>query len=204
MLLIIIFTVLLYIGFGVLYFNSQNSKSKMGGKIASSKTLWLFLALYVYYCLPVFLLFDFGLNSFQWLLWIILSIMILRLVVQGILMYYLKAWKPIYGMLFNGGTILVVAICILISMMQSSIDFWSTEFNVIFYAFLIMLFTSIDSYYAYHFEKIVEGKTQGNDAIWFADQSSGKFDKILKVTRRNNIICLLLVIVLLTKIASHT
>ena len=88
--------------------------------------------------------------------------------------------------------------------MQFPIELQSTEFNTLFYASLIILFTLIDSYYAFHFDKIVKGKTQGDDAIWFADQSSGKFDKILKVTRRNNIICLLLVIVLLIKIATHT
>ena len=176
----------------------------MGGKIAPSKTLWLFLALYVYYCLPLILIFGTGNNSFDWILWIILSIMVLRLVVQGISMYALKNWKPIYGMLFNGGTILVVVICIVLALMESEIDFRSQEFNIIYYAFLIILFTSIDSYYAFHFDKIVEGKTQGNDAIWFADSSSGKFDKVLKVTRRNNIICLLLVFVLLIKIATHT
>ena len=132
----------------------------MGGKIAPSKTLWLFLALYIYYCLPVLLLFDSNINSFRWILWTILGIMIARLVIQGILMYSTKTWKPVYGMLFNGGTILVVAISVFIALMSIQIELQSTEFNTLFYACLIILFTSIDSYYAFHFDKIVEGKTR--------------------------------------------
>ena len=137
----------------------------MGGKIAPSKTLWLFLALYIYYCLPVLLLFDSNINSFRWILWTILGIMIARLVIQGILMYSTKTWKPVYGMLFNGGTILVVAISVFIALMSIQIELQSTEFNTLFYACLIILFTSTDSYYAFHFDKIVEGKTQGDEAI---------------------------------------
>lgn len=182
MLIYLIVSSVLFMLLAVVYYKRQNSTHKMGGSISIPKTIWLFLALYQYFVLVLVFLFSYH-GEFIMIIGVLGVLFYLRALFQGIIMYWTKRWKPLYGIIANAILSGWILWC-LIAILNSNLSVYNAG---TIYLIGTLLFLMTDTYYAYHFNKLVAGKTMGESAIWFANQEDPKFIKLNRVTAILNI-----------------
>ena len=177
-------------GLGVYYYKHQNKNNKMGGAISVPKTIWLMIALYHYYFFTVYLYFITELRILKTALLIIICILYFRMLVQGVTMFFLKKWKPLYGILFNALTVVICIILCIYVVKSVSFNENIEYLAILLYLNFISIISMIDSFYAWEFKKIVGDNTQGDKAVWYANDRLKKFNRINLLTRYINFIVL--------------
>ncbi|HQW71579.1 MAG: hypothetical protein IPO45_09990 [Saprospiraceae bacterium] len=187
MLVTLILCILLFIGLGFNFYNKQRRNKSIGGAISKAKTIWLFFALFQYYFFSVFVL----LLCFGTLLTPVLvaacGFFLLRFILQFVIMYFFKKWRPPMGIAMNIVSFLVI-ISMLFHFMSGNIFEWIAWDRVAFlYTVLILCILATDSVYAWMFYKIVGLRTMGENGIWFASDDDPAFRKINWITSRLNI-----------------
>ena len=192
MIWLIVFAIF-FCALGFTYYHYQNKKQRIGGAISKPKAYWLFFCLFLYYFMPIWFISYFNeLPSTQIFIYKgIICIMVLRLVFQGIYMFYIKKWTPKFGIAFNFFLVLFI-----LTTAAGAFDQFGVE-PFQYTALLIALMAVIDSYYAYTFRKLVEGKTVGEEAIWYAAENDDRFQTINRLTFRNNLIVTVLFILII-------
>lgn len=162
------------------FYQKQNKKKSIGGKIALAKLFWLDYTLITWFFLPLFFYFENN-ASLVILPWFVLSLsMWIRGIVELYMLYVSKNWSPIIGISHDVLTLLLVIIFSFKVESQLFIDYLMVASLV----FSLVL----ETYYATAFYQIMKGKTQGDEAIWFVSQEEPRFKRVLKITSFGNII----------------
>jgi len=183
-------TLALPIAGGFTFYAIQNKASRLGGGISKPKAVWLFLALYLYFILPVicYAAFDSILSpGIKNGLALLTGLLYLRAFMQPVLMYRLKIWTPIMGIAYN----LLCSFFLIYRFFK--IDFQPLAENAYDVQIVFLLAISLgalltDSFYAWSFYKIVGNDTQGDKAIWYASDDNPAFDQINRITFWMNIL----------------
>jgi hypothetical protein len=163
------------------FYKKKQDQNQMGGKIAYSKSLWLFYCIFTWFVIPLALLTNGIETKFHLLLLCFGLSFWIRGLFEMIMLYITKSWKPIYGISHNIFTfILVFALSVYF---REELFFWEIHF-VIF----TMLALSFETYYAFFFKKYIGEKTKGDQAIWFANAEDPLFKTNLKITLIGNFI----------------
>lgn len=173
---------------GAFYQKYQNRGGRLGGEISGPKVYWLFFCLYAYYAVPVLVLAyaaD-GNVSLTWLFRGMLGLMLFRMVFQGLWMFVFKKWTPYYGMTFNVLFVAFVWYQVGVILQEGAWNRW------LYLAILISIHALIDTWYAGVFFRLVGQRTQGDEAVWYADAKDEKYRSINKLTFYLNIILTLL------------
>lgn len=160
-------------------FKFYQDKNRIGGKIAWSKSFWLSYTILAWFILPPILYFsDFGPGKN------VLMIVSLSFWVRGIaelmMLFIWKNWKPLYGITHNLFTIALGAFLHFYN--RVGLDRYS--FVLLGSIFISLL---LETYYAYFFHKHVGADTQGDEAVWFANNEDPKFKNLLRITSLGNI-----------------
>ncbi|MBK6265496.1 hypothetical protein JKA74_10645 [Marivirga sp. S37H4] len=169
------------------YYYYQNKQENMGGKISVAKAFWLGYALFNYFIFTVFLYFFLENQIFQSVLFLIICVFYFRALFQGFLMFVTRNWVPNYGMMYN----IVCIIIIFSALIKLYLSFGSLKeeglvlTSLFLFKLILILFT--DTIYAYKFKQLIGNNTKGRKAIWYASDER-KFEKINRLTIRNNII----------------
>jgi hypothetical protein len=115
-------------------------------------------------------------------------------------MYISKNWRTKHGVFFNISSATLI-LCFTIYLIFGPYNFWalspksSISWFYIIYALTMATTLLTDSFYAFEFGKLVGKETMGDKAIWFASNDP-KFDKINSITKRNNFLFILAIIVI--------
>lgn len=148
----------------------------MGGEIAYSKSLWLMYCLYSWFILPIYFLLHPTDSKFN-LVYALFGLSFwLRGIAEMLMLYKFKNWKPIYGISHNIFSFLLLGI--LFIYFRSHIFFWEK-----LHLFALLLSLCFETYFAFFFKKYIGTKTEGEEAIWFANANDPLFAFNLKVTR---------------------
>jgi hypothetical protein len=168
----------------------QNRKPKLGGAISRPKQLWLAYAIFAWFFLSPILAFEPSFTpafrtvvaSFSILMWV-------RGAAELVMMYGTKNWKPPYGMTHDA-----VCIALLIGLpFLYPLDPLGAS-----YVAALVVSLCFELYYAFAFFRAVEGKTTGEEGVWFASDDDPRFRRINRVTAIGNaILCTYLALFLL-------
>jgi hypothetical protein len=169
----------------LLFARRQNRNPKLGGAISRPKQLWLGYAIYVWFFLSPILAFEPLLHgSLRAILGVFAALMWLRGIAEMVMMYGTKTWRPPYGIAHDLICIAVIGGMALLGFeMTSLLDRWGAAFVG---ALLVSL--CFETYYAFAFFSAVEGKTTGEEGVWFASEDDPRFIRINRITRIGNLI----------------
>jgi len=168
-----------------LWFRSkQNRAHAMGGKISNPKLLWLFFAIW-------FWLFECAVLAFEpalpWGYRVILGVhaasMWLRGVVEMVMLYVTRNWRPPIGI--SHDVLCIVTVLGLAVALPLPLD---SSWGLLAPALVGMLLFSlgVEVLYAALFFQAVEGKTTGEKGIWFASEDEARFRRINRITTAFN------------------
>ena len=190
---IMLLTLILIFGVGGLtFFRVQSRKNRIGGAISQAKALWLTYVLFNYFGVSLYFLQSLSKATIGYNGLLIFTVLIiLRSLIQLIMMFGLRNWRPPYGIFSN----LLVAIFMVSFLVWEFFSYEMIEIKdyvlLLFLAKLTIILLC-DSYYALAFYKIVGDKTTGDQALWFANSQDVRFQFINKLTYRLNFIFSLL------------
>lgn len=184
--------------FGVV-FHGKQQRGAVGGPISRAKVVWLCLALFLWMVLAPALAFDAAsppalrvvLLPFAIAMW-------LRAVVETYMLYVTKNWRPPLGI---GHDVLCLALLIGGALLQGDALAAGTPAVPWPSAVLLVLVASliVEVAYAWAFHRAVQGRTTGDDGIWFADEEQERFRAIVAWTARCNAVLLAATAVLLAR-----
>jgi len=175
----IAWSITLLILIGGIFYKIRQEKNMIGGKIAWTKSFWLSYTLIAWFFLPpIFYFQDIG-PAKNLLIIISLSFWI-RGIIELVMLFKFKNWKPIYGISHNIFSIILGAYLHFDN--RVGLDRYSFIFITSIFIGLLL-----ETYYAYFFHQHVGEKTQGDKAIWFANKEDPKFKNVLRLTMLGNI-----------------
>jgi hypothetical protein len=158
-----------------LFARAQNRSSKLGGAISRPKQLWLAYAIFVWFFLSPILALDPNLpREHRTILGVFSLLMWVRGIAELVMMYWTKSWRPPYGVTHD---LLCIAVLIALSAIYRVLD-----------PFILALILSLcfETYYALAFFRAVDGKTTGEEGVWFASEDDPRFRRINRVTTLGN------------------
>ena len=175
------------VGIGLLFYISQNRDNKIGGKIAPAKMAWLLYVVYLWFFLcPLMLLHPYLQLPIADLVWFAAGTMWIRGIIELIMMYVSKNWKPPYGIAHD-----------IFSFVGMLVGFWLIyqknlryqDIDVLVMTLLgVVTFTFfLETVYAMVFYRLVGTHTVGDDAVWFAGKDNPKFQKVVRLTAILNV-----------------
>lgn len=148
----------------------------MGGKIAYSKSLWLMYCLFSWFILPIYFLIYPTNSDFSKVYALFGLSFWIRGIAEMLMLYKFKNWKPIYGITHNIFSFILLSVLMLF-FRENIFPFEILHF------FSLLISLSFECYFAFFFKKYIGEKTQGEEAIWFANSEDPLFAFNLKVTR---------------------
>ncbi len=161
----------------------QNAQhAAMGGRISNPKLLWLFFAIWFWFVECAVLAFE---PALPWPYRVIVGAhaasMWVRGVVELFMLYVTRNWRPPIGITHDAVCILTV-LGLGASFNQQLRDLgawglWAPSLVVMLVVSLV-----VELVYAAMFFSAVEGKTTGEQGIWFADEESARFKRINRLT----------------------
>ncbi|MEM7374047.1 MAG: hypothetical protein AAF587_35975 [Bacteroidota bacterium] len=179
----------------------QNNQGSLGGKISLPKSYWLGFALMVYFLLVPVLIWDIHTPEVVRLsLTAFFVVFLLRGIAQLLLMYSLKSWTTKHGIVSNiiGLIALILPVLIFSLFRPGSLEIGSGYVGI---TALIGSCLLLDSYYAFQFNLLVQGNTQGDKGIWFASADDSAFSRINTITFYANLILSLALLYLFSMIS---
>lgn len=168
---------------GLAFYQLQNRQRSLGGLISAPKALWLTYAIYAWFIATPILAMDAALDPTIALTLKVFAVsMWARGLVELYMLYVSKNWIPPYGIAHDLLSLIFLGAGLVISL-QGELD-WASPVTLASVGWLSMLLLSLmcETYYALHFHEAVQGKTTGDEGVWFADQESEHFRLINRVT----------------------
>lgn len=172
---------LLVLGIGLFRYR-QNKQQGMGGAISPAKSYWLGFALTVYYLWVPLLAWDvYSPALIRGAFSLLFGLFLFRAIFQSWRMYRSRNWTPWHGIGLN----LLGLLLLLLSMVWIG---WkepaALQIGLGYYLALLLAGTCLllDSYYAFQFNRLVQGQTTGKEGIWFAPADAAKFAGINRLT----------------------
>ncbi|MCB9621897.1 MAG: hypothetical protein H6723_01005 [Sandaracinus sp.] len=177
--------VLIVSAIGLSFYLRQNRARALGGKISRAKAAWLTFAVLFWLGVCPLLAFEPSL-PLRWrvVLGVFGAQFWLRGLVELWMLYVTKSWRPPHGIahdLFS----LILVVTIAIGFGPVTLD--APNLVGLGATTLVVLSLMAETYYAWIFFGLVEGKTTGDDGVWFADQEDPRFVRVNRLTAAMNV-----------------
>lgn len=184
--------------FGLFFARRQNEKRGLGGRISKPKLVWLLYAVYFWFVVCPLLALDPALTRpLRVILGAFAASMWLRGLAEMFMLYVTKSWRPPYGVGHDVFSMVLIVLGLLLfrahwEVLRDPLQIW------IFALVLVLLASlALETFYAAAFFRAVEGRTTGEDGLWFADDADPRFRRINLITAAANVpFCAFLLIVL--------
>jgi hypothetical protein len=167
---------------------AQNAKGARGGRISGPKLAWLFYAVFLWFLVCPLVALDAKvpmearavLGAFAGFMW-------LRGAAELYLLYVTKSWRPPYGVAHDVACIALVLGGLVWGRARwlgapGTADVWALAF-----VGLVLVSLFVEVAYAALFFHAVEGRTTGDEGIWFADEEQARFRRINRLTLALNV-----------------
>ncbi|MFO0597825.1 MAG: hypothetical protein U0228_21165 [Myxococcaceae bacterium] len=178
-------SLVLCIGGAVWFRGRQNRAGARGGRISNPKLVWLFFAIWFWLFECAVLAFEPSLPlGFRVICAVHAASMWLRGGAEMVMLHVTKNWRPPIGISHDVFCIVTVLVLALV-LDTSSTGPWGPWA----WALVAMLVFSlgVEVLYAALFFKAVEGKTTGDQGIWFASEDEERFCRINRITTAFNV-----------------
>lgn len=180
---------LLAVSAAVIVFFSRQRAGALGGKMSAPKAAWLFWALAVWFIVCPLLALEPALPMHQRATFGVFALnMWIRGVIELYMLYGPKNWRPPYGISHDVFSLALLLGCWAL-WPEAEVAYTLTAWGVFgamslgVIAFSLVLETA----YAIVFFKIIEGKTTGDDGVWFADAEDERWRRVNLVTAVFNV-----------------
>jgi hypothetical protein len=163
----------------------QNRGAKLGGPISAPKRVWLTFTIWSWLFECAVLALDPGLpRGFRLVVGAHAASMWLRGVIELLMLYRWKNWRPPYGITHD-----VVCVATIVALAAANAGELTGALGAWGPAFLAMLVASliIEVIYAALFLRAVQGLTTGDDGVWFAAEQEARFARINRLTAALNV-----------------
>ncbi len=187
--------------FGV-FFKKRQERGGLGGSISRAKTFWLCFAIFFWFIVAPAVGMDESLPlPLRRVFLAVGASMWLRGVVEMVMLYVTRNWRPPFGVAHDIVTILLILGALVVGATEPvSHDATSIATAALVVALLASLI--IEIVHARTFFAVVGRGTVGDDGVWFADEHDPRFTAINRRTRLWN--CILCTAVLFYFIAWFT
>ena len=175
-------------GAALFFRRAQNAKGALGGRISGPKVAWLFYAVFLWFLVCPLVALDTAvpvearvvLGAFAALMW-------LRGAAELFMLYVTKNWRPPYGVAHDVACIALVLGGLVWGRARwqgplDTVDAWALAL-----VGLVLVSLFVEVAYAALFFHAVEGRTTGDEGIWFADQEQARFRRINRLTLALNV-----------------
>lgn len=200
---LLLVSVALAVVMGLRFRAKQNAgHGAKGGKISNPKVLWLFFAIWFWFIECAVLFFE---PALPWPYRVIVGMhalsMWLRGAVELVMLHVTKNWRPPIGIAHDALCIaLILGTAVFAGSSLAELGAWGWWAPALVVMLLVSL--AVELLYAALFFRAVEGKTTGDDGIWFADPESERFRRINRITAACNAPQLLFQVALLVMMVS--
>ncbi len=178
---VVIFTALgLCLVAAVWFRGKQNSGAFRGGAISRAKLLWLFFAIWFWLFECAALAFEPTLaTSYRVIFGVHALSFWLRGAAELYLLHVTKTWRPPMGIAHDVFCIVtVIGLSLFLGLPVAEPWGWWAPALVVMLVFALV----VETLYAALFFRAVDGKTTGDDPVWFASQEEARFRRINRIT----------------------
>lgn len=163
----------------------QNRGGKLGGRISPPKRVWLTFTIWCWLFACAVLAFDAALpRGFRVVVGVHAASMWARGLLELVMLYRWKNWRPPYGIAHDA--LCIVAVLGLAAAfpgeLTGALGGWGPAF-----VGMLVVGLAVELVYAWLFVKAVEGRTTGDDATWFAAEDEARFRRINRLTAALNV-----------------
>lgn len=175
-------------GLGFVFRRRQNAKHARGGRISGPKLAWLLFAVFLWFLVCPLVALDAAVpREARTVLGAFAAFMWLRGAAELYMLYVSKNWRPPYGVTHD-----VLCIALVLGGLYLGRARWLESLSGVAawaLALLALLLVSltVEVAYAALFFHAVEGRTTGDDGIWFADEEQARFQRINRLTLALNV-----------------
>ncbi|WP_426755745.1 hypothetical protein [Myxococcus sp. Y35] len=168
--------------------HAQNVKGSRGGRISGPKLAWLFFAVFLWFLVCPLVALDTAVpKEARGVLGAFAAFMWLRGAAELYLLYGVKRWRPPYGVAHDVACIVLVLGGLFWGRARwlgelEPMDVWALAVLG-----LVLVSLVVEVAYAALFFHAVEGRTTGEDGIWFADEEQARFRRINRLTLALNV-----------------
>ncbi|NRD56579.1 hypothetical protein D7Y15_34820 [Corallococcus sp. AB030] len=172
----------------VVFRRRQNAQGGRGGRISGPKMAWLLYAVFLWFLVCPLVALDASvpmearvvLGAFAVSMW-------LRGAAELYMLYVSRNWRPPYGVGHDLGCIALVGAGLVYTGEKwagvlDGRDVWSLAL-----VGLVLVSLLVEVAYAALFHQAVEGRTTGEDGVWFADAEQARFQRINRLTLALNV-----------------
>lgn len=179
------FGAVIVVGIGTLFAKRQNSagRAPMGGAISRAKQVWLVWAVYVWFvATPVLAFAPIFPSPARIVLGAFSGFMLLRGLIELVMLFVTKNWRPPYGIAHDVAcVVLLLGGLVWIAGHDEPVGGWALA-----YLGVLTVSLMLETYYAFAFHGLVQGRTTGDDGVWFADAADPRFARINRITALAN------------------
>ncbi|MBN8229901.1 hypothetical protein JYK02_20525 [Corallococcus macrosporus] len=175
-------------GAAVAFRHRQNGQGAQGGRISGPKLAWLLYAVFLWFLVCPLVALDAAvpvearivLGAFAVSMW-------LRGAAELYMLYVSRNWRPPYGVGHDLGCIALVGAGLAYTGERwagvlDGRDVWALAL-----VGLVLVSLVVEVAYAALFHQAVEGRTTGEDGVWFADAEQARFRRINRLTLALNV-----------------
>jgi hypothetical protein len=170
------------------WFYRRQRRGALGGQMSLAKGLWLnFAVTYWFVVCPLLALSQgFG-QPWRFILWTHSAHWWARGVIELVMLYGTKSWRPRYGIAHDVLSLLWVCGCAWLCAPAAGVG--DGPYAAVGAAAVAALALSLclEIGYAWAFNQLVRGRTTGDDGVWFADAQQALFRRVNRVTAAFNV-----------------
>lgn len=167
----------------LLWYRARQARGAIGGALSGPKAAWLLWAIYTWFFAAPLLGLDPACPSpWREVLLVGAANMWARGLVELYMLHVSKNWRPPYGIAHD---VFSLALALATWALAPSDDaalatLWGLAFGLC--CLVIAASYAVETYYAVRFHDLVEGRTTGDDGVWFASAEDPRFARINRVT----------------------
>jgi hypothetical protein len=161
----------------------------MGGRIARGKVLWLVYAIFLWFVVCPVLALE---PRLAWPLRVVLGAFGLSMWIRGLaemyLLYFGRRWRPPYGIAHDVSCLALVGVLAawhrggIVGALDAPLAQWALAVVAV-----VALSLVLEIGYAWTFYRAVEGRTTGEEGVWFASDDDPRFRRIVRATALANV-----------------
>jgi hypothetical protein len=176
----------LCIAAGVRFHGVQNVRKARGGPISGPKLAWLLYAVFLWFLVCPVAALDSGIQlPLRGVLGAFAAFMWLRGLVELYMLYVSHNWRPPYGITHDVACIALVLgglVAFPPARPLAAVDLWAAALVA-----LVLVSLAVEVLYAALFFRAVEGRTTGEEGVWFADEEDPRYRRINRITLALNV-----------------
>lgn len=170
---------------GLSFYLRQNRARTLGGRISRAKAAWLTFAVLFWLGVCPLLAFEPSL-PLRWR--IVLGVFGAQFWLRGLaelwMLYVSKNWRPPYGI---GHDLFSLVLVVVMTLGYGAFPLDAPNVVGLGVTSILVISLVAETYYAWVFFGLVEGRTTGDDGVWFADQEDPRFVRVNRLTAAVNV-----------------